>query len=145
MKYSAGEIINMSYLEWMETIAKELNEAGFKKEGHSTIEKRFVKNIKPYEVNDARYFFMGSIDDAKAMDYLKSIGLVNNGRCPMCGKPIKGTPSRFTDGLNPNLNFHICSSCRKNGQRMSNNSGCIIAFALIPWNFIKSIFTNWIS
>lgn len=143
MKYSAEELNNMSYSEWMETIAKELNEAGFKGEGYSKEYGRFMRNIAPYEVGDVRYFFMGSINDYKAMDYLKSIGLVNNGRCPMCGSPIKGTPSRFTDGTNPSLNFHICSSCRREGQRTSvnpaNNTGCLFALALIPWHLIKSI------
>lgn len=135
MKYSAEEIKAMSYSEWMETIAKELNAAGFKTRGIA------------YKVYDASTFFLGAINDAKAMDYLKSVGLVNNGRCPMCGGPIKGTPSRFTDGMNPNLNFHICSSCRREGQRMSinpaNNSGCMLTFVLLPWYVIKDIFTNY--
>lgn len=147
MKYSTEEINSMSYREWMETIAKELNEAGFKGEGYNAATGRFMKNVAPYEVQDIGTFFLGAINDAQAMDYLKSIGLVNNGRCPMCGAVIKGTPSRFTDGMNPNLNFHICSSCRKEGQRMSinpaNNSGCMLAFVLFPWNIIKNIFTNW--
>lgn len=143
MKYSVEELSNMSYQEWMETIAKELNDAGFKGEGYSATEGRFIRNAFPYEVRDVRYFFMGAINDAAAMDYLKSIGLVNNKRCPMCGMPIKGEPSRFTDGSNPQLNFHICSSCRKEGQRIStNNSGCLLALALIPWHIIKHIFIN---
>lgn len=105
-----------------------------------------MKNIAPYKVDDDRYFFMGAINDAKAMDYLKSIGLVNNGRCPICGSPIKGVPSRFTSGMNPNLNFHICSSCRREGQRISinpsNNFGCILALVMFPWYIIKNVFTN---
>lgn len=146
MKYSAEEINRMSYHEWMETIADELNAAGFKGEGYSATENRFMKNAAPYKVHDDRYFFMGAIDDANAMDYLKSIGLVNNGRCPMCGAPIKGTPSRFTSGMNHNLNFHICSSCRREGQRISinpsNKSECILAFVMLPWYIIKNVFIN---
>lgn len=147
MKYSEEALNHMSYLEWMETIAKELNAAGFKGEGFSIEAGRFMKNSSPYEVHDVRYFFMGAINDAKAMDYLKSIGLVNNGHCPMCGAVIKGAPSRFTDGRNKDLNFHICSSCRRQGQRDSvnpaNNSGCMLAIVLIPWYLVKNIFTNW--
>lgn len=149
MKYSREEINNMSYRGWMETIANELNAAGFKGEGYDAVTGRFMKNVAPYEVHDVSTFFMGAINDAKAMDYLKSIGLVNNGRCPMCGAVIKGTPSRFTCGMNPNLNFHICSSCRREGQRISinpaNNSGCMFAFILFPCYVIKNIFTNWLS
>lgn len=145
MKYSSEELNAMSYLEWMETIANELNEAGFRGPGYSEVKKRFVNHISPYKVRDVDYFFMGSINDSEAMDYLKSIGLVNNGRCPMCGDPIKGTPSRFTSGMNADLNFHICSSCRKGGQSMSVNhagTGCIVALALMPWHLLKSIFSN---
>ena len=75
MKYSAEKVNNMSYSDWMETIAKELNAAGFKAEGYSEEHHRFMKNIAPYIVRDVRYFFMGAINDAKAMDYLKFIGL----------------------------------------------------------------------
>ena len=103
-----------------------------------------MKGVAPYEVHDVSTFFMGAINDANAMDYLKSIGLVNNGRCPMCGAAIKGTPSKFTDGMNPNLNFQICSSCRREGQRM-NKTGCMLAIVLFPWSIIKNIFTNWLS
>lgn len=149
MKYSTEKINSMSYQEWMETIAKELNEAGFKGEGYNATMGRFMKNVAPYEVNDVSTFFMGAINDSSAMDYLKSIGLVNNGRCPMCGAVIKGTPSRFMDGMNPNLNFQICSSCGKEGKRISinpaNNSGCMLAFVLLPLNIIKHVVTNWLS
>lgn len=147
MRYSSEVLNSLSYLEWMETIAKELNAAGFKGDGFSEEAGRFMRNISPYEVHDVRYFFMGAINDAKAMDYLKSIGLVNNGRCPMCGAVIKGTPSSFTSGTNKDLNFHICTSCRKQGQRESinpaNNLGCMLAIALIPWHFVKNILANW--
>ena len=71
MRYSTEEINRMSYLEWMETIAKELNAAGFKGEGYNAAAKRFMKNVAPYDVHDVNSFFMGSIDDSKAMDYLK--------------------------------------------------------------------------
>lgn len=129
--YSAEEVNSMSYREWMETIAKELNAAGFKGKGYSSVERGWIKIEAPYEVGEVKYFFMGSINDANAMNYLKSIGLVNNGRCPMCGSPIKGTPSQFTSGMNPNLNFYICNSCRKEGQRISvyhNRNSCCLGF-----------------
>ena len=145
MKYSSEDLNGMSYPEWMETICKELNEAGFKGDGFSPEKHKFVKNYSPYEVHDARYFFMGSLNDYKAMDYLKSIGLVDNGRCPLCGAQIKGTPSRYTYGLNPKLNFHICSSCRRDGQSMSvypSKSGCIVALILMPWHLLKNMFTS---
>ena len=146
MKYSAEEINDMSYLEWMETIANELNLAGFKTSGYSETARKFVKNINPYEVYDVKTFFLGSISDYKAMDYLKEIGLVNNKRCPMCGNPITGTPSTFTCGITPHLSFHICSSCRREGKRISinpaNNSSCMLAIILMPWYKIKNAISH---
>ena len=144
MKYLAEEINNMSYRKWMETIANELNAAGFRGEGYNAAAGRFMKNAVPYEVYDIRTFFMGALNDANAMEYLKSIGLVNNGRCPMCGAIIKGSPSRFISGMNPDLNFQICSSCRREGQRISinpaNNSGCMLSLVVFPWYIIKGRF-----
>ena len=112
MEYSKEQVASMPYLTWMETIAKELNEAGFKSD---------KKLSTPYSVSEdnVTYFFMGAINDPNAMKYLKRIGLVNNGRCPMCGEKIKGSPSNFVDNLHPGLDFHICSYCSIDGQSFS--------------------------
>lgn len=141
MKYTIEQVNSMSYLEWMQTIAKELNDAGFRTKG--------MEGRVPYSVceRDCHYFFLGSINDSDAMDYLKEIGLVNNGRCPMCGAEIKGGPWRFTDGYNSSLNFHICKRCAREGQAMSvnpaNSSGCLVAILFAPWAMLKS-FTSLI-
>lgn len=136
MKYSSVEVRNMSYQEWMETIAKELNTAGYKTKGVGS-------TLLDYEVYESETFFMGSINDPNAMEYLKRIGLVNNGRCPMCGRPINGNPGRFTDGFNSNLHFQICQSCVNEGKRISvnpNNTGCMLALLTIPWHLIRNLF-----
>ena len=143
MKYTREELSQLSYKSWMETIATELNNAGYKGDGYDPVAERFRCNFGPYEVGNEEDFFMGAIRDPKAMEYLKSIGLVNNGRCPMCGDDISGTPSLFTSGLVQDLNYHICSSCRKEGQRISINSanktGCLVTLLLVPWNIIKQL------
>ncbi len=133
MKYTAAEVNKMSYYEWMSTIASELNLAGFKADR---------RTLRPYTVSEDGlwYFFMGAINDPDAMNYLKRIGLVNNGRCPMCGREIKGTPSQFTDNLHPGLDFYICTSCRKEGQRR-NGQGCLLGVICLPWFLLKNIFT----
>lgn len=141
MKYSPEDLNGMSYLSWMETIAKELNAAGFRTKGFKDEGGKIIPGYVPYEVYNVYTFFEGAINDSSAMDYLKSIGLVNNKRCPICGSPIKGTPSQYTYSLNPGLNYHICSSCRRQGQSQSihnsKNSGCIVALILMPWHIIK--------
>ena len=119
MKYSSEDLGNMSYSLWMETIAKELNAAGYTTRGFKNEGERIVPGNVPYEVYDVNTFFEGAISDPKAMDYLKSIGLINNKRCPVCGSLIKGSPSQYTYSLNPGLNYHICSSCRREGQSYS--------------------------
>ena len=144
MKYTRNQVVLLSYKSWMEIIALELNNAGFKGENYDPEIGRFRRNFGPYKVHDPYYFFMGAINDPQAMEYLKSIGLVNNGRCPMRGREIVGTPSVFTCGFNSELNFHICTSCRKEGKRKSinpaNNSGCLVTLLLLPWYAIKNFF-----
>ena len=146
MKYSSEDLENMSYSIWMESIAQELNAAGYTTKGFKKEGKLIVPGNVPYEVYDINTFFEGSINDPNAMDYLKSIGLVNNKRCPLCGSIIKGSPSQYTYSLNPSLNYHICSSCRKEGQNYTihtnpiKSSGCIVAIFLIPWHIIKYFF-----
>ena len=76
----------------------------------------------------------------KEIEYLKSIGLLNNDRCPLCGSSIHGNPGRFTDGYNSSLHFQICQNCVSNGRRMSDNpanKGCIIAILLLPLSLLK--------
>ena len=143
MKYTSEQVNALSYVDWMETIAKELNDAGYKTSAYSEELHRFAKNCGPYIVYDARTFFLGSIDDVAALNYLKDIGLVNNGRCPMCGARITGSGWQFTSGSNPSYHFQICRECGGEGRRTSlnpaNHSGCVLAFLLAPWRMIKGL------
>lgn len=91
-------------------------------------------------------FFMGGIRDSKALEYLKSIGLVDNGRCPICGNMMEDNPGRFTSGYDSSFHFQICQSCARHGKRTSvnpaNNSGCMLALLLFPWCAVKSLFCS---
>lgn len=84
---------------------------------------------------------MGVLRDVNALEYLKSIGLINNGRCPMCGNSIDGNPGRFTSGYN--FHFQICQNCACHGKRASinpaNNTGYIISLLLMPWYLVKNM------
>lgn len=86
---------------------------------------------------------MGVLRDVNALEYLKSIGLINNGRCPMCGNSIDGNPGRFTSGYNSAFHFQICQNCACHGKRASvnpaNNTGCIISLLLMPWYLVKNM------
>ena len=99
MKYTSLQIKEMSYGQWMETIVNELNSAGFKAREYNSATGKWQDNFSEYKVGDPKYFFMAELRDVNALEYLKGIGLVNNGRCPMCGNSIEDNPGRFTSGF----------------------------------------------
>lgn len=144
-QYTSEQIEAMSWREWTETMAKELNEAGFKCKGVSN-------KLQPYTVwegeDSPKLFLLGSVEKVEEITYLKNIGLLNNGRCPMCGGMIKGTPGRFTSGYDPNYHFQVCINCvrKRNGIHVnSNNQGCVVALLLMPFHLFKYICTNLFS
>lgn len=87
---------------------------------------------------------LGTVDGAPEYEHLKKVGLLNNGRCPMCGEPIYGNPGRFTSGCDYNAHFQICQNCVNKGRRTSvnpaNRQGCIIALLFLPYYLIKGLF-----
>ncbi len=137
-KYRAEQISNLSWTEWNMLMAKELNEKGFTARG---LEGRPV----PYDGSfDCDLFILGEVRDEPEINYLKDIGLLNNGRCPLCGRQIKGSPGRFTSGFNHNIHFNICRDCASVGQQKSvnpENSGCVVALLLMPIFTLKAIFS----
>lgn len=138
MKYTSEQINQMSWEEWCKTMAKELNDAGFKARGFGG---EYVL-YGTYGIHPDT-FILGEVGRTKEIEYLKSIGLLNNDRCPLCGSSIHGNPGRFTDGYNPSLHFQICQNCVSNGRRMSDNpanKGCMIAILLLPLSLLKLLF-----
>ena len=150
MKYTSEQINDMSWREWTETMARELNAANFKQTGVSLdSERKLGKTTKQYAVDEdnlgPKIFLLGSVETAKEIDYLKNIGLLNNGRCPMCGNPITGSPGRFTSGYDSNYHFQVCQDCVKKRNRISintSNQGCIVSLLLLPFSISKYI---WLS
>lgn len=140
----------MTEKEWIETMVKELNAAGFKRRGFNSETEQWEDNCAPYEVNrlspTVSNLILGALNrDEKPLEYLKSIGLINNGRCPMCGESIEGTPCRFTNGYNHDFHFQICNSCYSRGRKTSLNPaqnsgcGCVLALLLMPFDLFKSL------
>lgn len=144
MKYTSNQINAMSFLEWTESMANELNKAGYMEESIKMSEDRVPQKCRvPYSVSEPKYFLLGSVTKAEEIEYLKSLGLLNNGRCPMCGSEIIGSPGRFTSGYDHNYHFQVCQNCVKRRKGVSVNAvskqGCVIALLLLPWNIIKSV------
>ena len=99
MKYSRVEVNRMSWQEWNRTMAEELNQKGFKaKEWNGELHKWTKTGKYKPDDDDPKLFVLGTIEDAGAITYLRDLGLLSNGRCPMCGNPIIGNPGRFTSG-----------------------------------------------
>ena len=146
MKYTAEQVRQMSWPEWNDAMAKELNEAGFKARGFNPELGRWEKNRKPYKANpnDPSVFILGHVDGAEEYEHLKRVGLLNNGRCPMCGDAIYGNPGRFTSGYDHNAHFQICQKCANKGRRTSlnpaNNKGCLFTLLFFPYYVIKGLF-----
>lgn len=139
MKYTSEQINAMSWREWTETMAKELNGAGFQYKG---IGNKLESYSVGKEEDGPKLFLLGSVENSEEITYLKNIGLLNNGRCPMCGNKIVGTPGRFISGYDSNYHFQVCQHCINKRKRVSVNSsnqGCIIVLLLIPFNIIKHI------
>lgn len=146
MKYTTSQIKQMTWAEWNDAMARELNENGFKASGFNSVLGKWENNKQPYKADPSnpKIFILGTVSGAAEYECLKRAGLLNNGRCPRCGNPIYGKPGRFTSGYDPNAHFQICQDCVKKGRRRSinpaNRSGCLLALILMPWHLIKLLF-----
>ncbi len=147
MKYTSFQINSMSWKAWCNLMVDELNKAGFKERGYNEETRQWQNDYVPFkEVDDPTWFVLGTLTKGKELEYLKSLGLLNNGRCPMCGNRIDGNPGRFTSGYDSSFHFQVCQSCVSKGKRNSlnpaNNTGCIVALLLLPWYMIKALISH---
>lgn len=146
MKYTVEQVRQMTWSQWNDAMAKELNEAGFRARGYNSELRRWENNRELYKADpsEPKIFILGTVNGAPEYEHLKKVGLLNNGRCPMCGEPIYGNPGRFTSGYDYNAHFQICQNCVNKGRRTSvnpaNRRGCIIALLFLPYYLIKGLF-----
>lgn len=135
MKYTKEDVLGMSWQNWNETMAKELNDKGFTC--------NWGREPRPYQGNiNPKDFILGEVgsDRRDEIEYLKSLGLLNNGRCPLCGKPIVSNLGRFTSGFDSSIYFDICNDCAgaKGRGKVSTldslylNGGCLTTLLLSP-------------
>lgn len=138
MKYSNSDLKKFTYIEWMEIVAKELNSAHILNSTLRYVDGKMKWCDVPFEVSEPETFFI-NINSIKAINHLKDLGLINNGRCPWCGADIYGAPYRFADSVFPSINYHICSRCsRTKGGLLPDNKGvgCLLA---LPILLVKSL------
>lgn len=107
MEYTSDYINSLSFAEYIKLMATELNENGFKENGQ--YEYCSFENDPAMQ----RLFMMGPINDPKAMAFLKSKGLIENGRCPSCGAPMSVYRYTWSDIRDPSKKFYVCYGCAK--------------------------------
>ena len=134
MKYTREQVKAMTQNEYESAICKELNDAGFRNE--------FRGESHEYEPDEST--FGGAIVfDPKAVDYLKQIGLLDNGKCPMCSVREDDLLYKLQNQTSGAV-YHVCKSCYKQyaqQERAKRGCGCclgtIVIIGLIIWGIIK--------
>ena len=133
-KYSREQVKTMTQDEYESVICKELNDAGFRQEYNG-------KQLEYYPSDSV--FGGGIVFDNKAVNYLKDIGLVDNGKCPMCS--VKEDEFDYIlQNQQSGAVYHVCKSCYKQyaqQERARRGCGCclgiLIVIGLIIWGLIK--------
>lgn len=138
------EYINsLSFREYLELMAKELNDNGFKSYYGSE-----------YTVSDDPILFMMQpIEDPEAMRFLTSKGLIGNGRCPQCGAPMSNNNHFWYDRRDPSRRFNVCYGCSisnghgdghsmdgtPSGDPSNRSNGCMSVVLLFPFFIVKAM------
>lgn len=133
MKYSAEQIRNLSILEWTSLMAEELNEKGFCKRDYDFKTGRISR---PYQGRKSlRGFLFDEVNSWDEIDYLREIGLINNGRCSLCGKPLKRKPKIYNKPNGLHLQFEVCNRC-EGGHKKKSDSWLTVLVVLVTLSFI---------
>ena len=134
MKYLREQVKAMTQDEYESAICKELNDAGCRKPF-------FNKQIE-YQPDEST--FGGAIVfDIEAVSYLKRVGLVDNGKCPMCSVKEDDLFYRLQNQKS-GASYHVCKSCYKRYavQERSKRGlrcciGVIVIVGLFIWGTVK--------
>ena len=111
--YSSSYLNSITWLEWNNIMAKELNDAGFRRSIWNSSKGCYESVLFATSADNPYSFILGEVSKYEEVEYLKYRNLLNNGRCPSCGNPIIGNPCRYTSGNDKRINYHICLSCAK--------------------------------
>lgn len=136
-------IKKMSFEKYVELMCITLNKAGFKKEIRGSDGNYKEVSYEPF----LDLIIVDVIKDYKALNYLKKVELLDNGRCPECGNTMNNT-YKFISGLNQASSYYICSKCYHDGLRIQRsfnpkgNNGCMLVLFV---TFILSSVIGFIS
>lgn len=140
MKYSKEKLNNLTYKDYILLMAEELNKNGFTDKG-----KKYEVSTDVYGnfVSDFFRAFVLSMEDKGAVDFLKEIGLLNNGRCPLTGLMYSQlSQTSYTSEHNPSINYEINRKWLEytKGKR---NWGCILSFPVIIVGVVVGIINGF--
>lgn len=126
----------MTQDEYESAICKELNDAGFRE--------KF--NGKQSEYYPDKFTFGGAIvSDPDAVEYLKRVGLLDNGKCPMCSVREDDLMYKLQNQRSGAI-YHVCKSCYKQYARQEQKKrakGCcllvVVIITLLIWCIVKLV------
>jgi len=126
----------MTQDEYESAICKELNDAGFKQEFHGELSEYYP---------DESTFGGAIVFDPEAVNHLKHVGLLDNGKCPMCSIREDDLMYKLQNQQSGAV-YHVCKSCYKQyaqQERTKRGLGCclsiLIIIVLIIWGIIKIV------
>lgn len=141
MQYSRNDLDNLLYKDYILLIAKELNENGFRDAQGK--EHEVSTNVHGDFVSDFSRGFVLSINDPKAIEFLKQVGLLNNGRCPLTGLMLSpATTMTYTSEYGSNIQYDINKKWL-DYTKEKKNWGCFISLAVLVIAIIVGIINEF--
>ena len=133
-KYTREQVKAMTQDEYESAICDELNAAGFRHEFHG--------EQHEYHPSDS-VFGGGIVFDSNAVNHLKMVGLIDNGKCPMCSTREDQLEYKLQNPHSGAI-YHVCKSCYKRYARQEREKRAktcclviIIIVSLIIWGIVK--------
>ena len=141
MKYSEDDLRQMTYKDYILLMAEELNNNGFT---HNDGNKYEVgTNVYGDFVSDFSIGFVLSLTDKRAIEFLKEIGLLNNGRCPLTGLMLSDrTKTIYTSSEAPNISYDINAAWNEH-TKIKRNWGCLISIPIIVVGIIMGVISGF--
>lgn len=141
MKYSRDDIDNLTYKDYILLIAEELNSNGFKDDNGD--EYKVSTNVHGDFVSDFSRAFILSMKDPKAIDFLKQVGLLNNGRCPLTGLMLSpATKMTYTSEYSSSIQYDINKKWL-DYTKEKKNWGCFVSLAVLVIAIIAGIINKF--
>lgn len=129
MKYTEQQLHGLKYKDYILLMAKELNDNGYTDEDGNQYS--VSTDVNGEFVSDFSLGFVLSLKDVEAVEFLKRIGLLDNGRCPLTGLMIyDGCKKRYTSKYSSDVHFDI-NTAWDEYNKVRRNWGCLLSPAII--------------